>query len=82
MASSVAEINFSCGNLYEKVYALPLRPSEDVMVRLQVAVRTVDADMLRRVRENIVRRIIICLEMDGGRFEHLLLLRGAHGLII
>jgi hypothetical protein len=52
------------------------------MARLQPAATTVDASMLRRVPENAVRPTTVCLEVDGDRFEHLLLLRGAHVLII
>jgi hypothetical protein len=51
-------------------------PSEDCRIedvaRIQVAVTTVDANMLRSGRQNAMRRIAVCLEMDGGRFEHLL----------
>jgi hypothetical protein len=42
------------------------------VARLQATVTTVDANMWRRVLENAVRRTAVCLEMDGGRFEHLL----------
>jgi hypothetical protein len=76
MASSVAGSNFDgfflWGHLKEQVYVDPPRTIEDLVVRLQAAVTTVDANMLRRVRENAVRRTAVCLEMDGGRLEHLL----------
>jgi hypothetical protein len=52
------------------------RNMEDLVVRLQAAV-TIDANMLRRVGENFVRRAAVCLEIDGGRFE----LRDAIGLM-
>jgi hypothetical protein len=35
-------------------------------------VTTVDASILRRVRENAVRLTAVGLEMDEGRSEHLL----------
>jgi hypothetical protein len=60
------------GHLKEQVYGLPPRNTEDLVARLQAAVTTVDANMLRRVRENDVRRTVICLEMDGGSFVHVL----------
>jgi hypothetical protein len=63
---------FLWGHLKEQVYAVPPRTIEDLVQRLQAGVTTVDAHMLRRVRENAVRRTAVCLEMDGGRFEHLL----------
>jgi hypothetical protein len=45
---------------------------EDLVARFQAAVTTVDANMLRRAQENAVRRTAVCLEMEGGRFEHVL----------
>jgi hypothetical protein len=62
---------FLWGNLKEQIYAVPPWTSEDFVARLQAAVTTVDANMLRRVRENAVRRTAVCLIMDGGHFEHL-----------
>jgi hypothetical protein len=44
--------------------------------------RTVPANVLRRVREKAVRPTAVSLEIEAGRFEHLLQLRGAYGLII
>jgi pheromone shutdown protein TraB len=35
-------------------------------------VTTLDANMLRRVREKAVRPTAVCLEMDEGRYEHFL----------
>jgi hypothetical protein len=63
---------FVWGNLKEHVYLVPHRTIEDLVGRLQEAVTMVDANMLRRVRENAVRRTAVCLETDGGRFDHLL----------
>jgi hypothetical protein len=63
---------FLWGHLKEQVYAVPPRTIEDLAAKLQAAMTTVDANMLRRVRENAVRSTAACLEMNGGRFEHLL----------
>jgi hypothetical protein len=49
------------------------------MAGFRAGVTTFDTNMLRRIRENVVRRTAVWLEMDGGRFEHLLQLRTAHG---
>jgi hypothetical protein len=70
------------GNLKEHVYAVPPRTIEDLVARIQAAVATADAETSRRVREKSVRRTAICLQTDGGRFEHLLYLRGTRDLII
>lgn len=40
-----------------------------------------DANVSRFVLENIVRRTAVHHEMDRGRFEHLVVPRGANGLI-
>jgi hypothetical protein len=63
---------FLWGHLKEQVYTVPSRTIENLVARLQAAVTMVDANMLRRVRENAVWPAAVCLEMDGGRFEHLL----------
>jgi hypothetical protein len=63
---------FLWGNLKEQVYAVPPRTIEHLVARIRAAVTTVDANMSRRVRENSVRRMVVCLEMDEDRFEHLL----------
>jgi hypothetical protein len=49
---------------------------------LKHAVTTVDANMLEQVREHVMTRTDVWLEMDGGRFEHVLFLRATHGLTI
>jgi hypothetical protein len=63
---------FLWGHLKEQVYAVSPRTIEDLVEGLQAAMTTVNAKMLRRVRENAMRRTAVCLGMDGGRFEHLL----------
>jgi hypothetical protein len=63
---------FLWGHLKEQVYAVPPRTIEDLVTRIQSALTGVDANMLRRVRENAVRRTAVCLEMDRGLFEHML----------
>jgi hypothetical protein len=64
---------FLWGHLKEYVYAVPPRTVEDLTARLQAAVTTVEANMLRCVRENAARRNAVYFETNGGRFEHLLL---------
>jgi hypothetical protein len=45
-------------------------------------VKTVDANVLRRVRENAVRPTAVSLEINGRFFGNLSQQRGVHGLII
>jgi hypothetical protein len=63
MISSVAGSN---------IWEVPPCIVEDLVILFQAAVTSVDASMLRHVRGNVVRPTAVCLEMDGGRFEHLL----------
>jgi hypothetical protein len=75
MASSIAGSVMGCflrGRLKEHVYAVPARTIEDLMERHQRAVITVDAKMIRHVRENSWRRTAVCIEVDRGRFENVL----------
>jgi hypothetical protein len=58
--------------LKEHVCAVLPRTVDDLMTSLQAVVTAVNANMLRRVRENAVWRATICLHIDGGRLEHLL----------
>jgi hypothetical protein len=64
-------IFFPVGAPEEPSLRSPSQDFEDLVASLQETVTTVDANMLRRVRENAVRRTAVCLEMDRGRFEHL-----------
>lgn len=68
--------------LKEHVCTDPPRTIEDIVAKLQAAVKMVDTSILRCVLENSVWRTTVCLKMDGGRFKHLLQLRGAHSFII
>jgi len=45
---------------------------EEVIARMQMAVRTIDGPLLRRIRENLVRRAETCIETRGAHFENLL----------
>jgi hypothetical protein len=63
---------FLWGHLKEYVHADPPGTYDDLVARLEAAVTAFDVDMLRRVRENVMRRTAVCLEMDEGRSERLL----------
>jgi hypothetical protein len=71
MASSVAGSNshglFLREHLKESGYAVPSWTIEGLVAGFQVAVTTVVANMLRRVRENAVRCTAVCFEKDGSR---------------
>jgi hypothetical protein len=69
-------------HLKENMHAVLPRNIEDLEAGIQDAATAVLVNMLRRVRDNTVRRTAACLEMDEAHFERLLRLRGSHGLII
>jgi hypothetical protein len=69
-------------HLKEHIYTVPPDIVQDLVTRLQAALTKVNGSVLKRVRENAVRRITVCLEMDRGRFENLLKLSGPHGFIM
>jgi hypothetical protein len=68
--------------LLKKVCTVLPRTTAGVVAVPQAAVTTVDSNMTSHVRENAVRCASVCSEMDGSRFENLLLLRGTVGVII
>jgi hypothetical protein len=72
---------FLCRHLKEHIYAVPPRPIENLVVRLQAAVILVD-NIPRHVQENTVRHTAVCLEMDTGHSELLLKIGGTHSLIV
>jgi hypothetical protein len=60
----------------EHVFLVPNRIMEYLLITFESGVITVDANMLRHVRENAVWRTALCREMDrGGAW-------GAHGFTI
>jgi hypothetical protein len=55
MAFSIAEIEFPCEDTCRRnVGELLLRPIEDLLIRIQAVVTTVENSMLRRVRRLVI----------------------------
>jgi hypothetical protein len=63
---------FLWGYLKEKVYAKEPEDAAEVIARLHAAVAMVDAEMLRHVRNETVRRAHACLAANGRLFEQIL----------
>lgn len=63
---------FLWGYLKDQVYHTLPHNRDDLINRIQTAVLRISPQMLRRVRESFVRRVVLCEEHDGGYFEHLL----------
>jgi hypothetical protein len=53
------------------VYTVPSRIIEYLVARLQAAVTRTDVNLLRCIRENVICRTAVSLQMDGGRLDHL-----------
>jgi hypothetical protein len=54
------------------VYNRPIHNEKDLRNRLQEAFGTITPEMVRASKLNLLRRAQLCLEMNGGHFEHLL----------
>lgn len=63
---------FLWGHIKCLVYATPVNDLADLRHRITEAVQTIDAEMLQRVQENIIRRARLCIAVGGGNFEQLL----------
>jgi hypothetical protein len=60
------------GYVTNVVYNRPIHNEEDLRNRLQEAFGTITSEMVRASKLNLLRRAQLCLEMNGGHFEHLL----------
>lgn len=63
---------FLWGHLKNIVYEQQLNTVEDLDVRLQAAYQTLTPAMIQISIGSIVRRAELCIEQQGGYFEHLL----------
>lgn len=63
---------FLWGYLKDQVYQTLPQNRDDLINRIQTAFLQVSPQMLSRVRESFVRRVVLCEEHNGGYFEHLL----------
>jgi hypothetical protein len=72
VAGSIPDGFFPWGHLKDYLYAVPPKTIEVIAARFRPDVTTVDANVLRRVQENAVRRTAVCIRTVGDRFEQLL----------
>jgi len=65
---------FLWGALKNKVYANPVESQEELIRRVQNEVNVIrdDAEMLRKIQFNFIRRIQLCIREIGGHIERLL----------
>ncbi|XP_017885361.1 histone-lysine N-methyltransferase SETMAR-like [Ceratina calcarata] len=65
---------FFWGHFKTLVYSTPVNTLEDLVLRIQFTagiIKNVTGDF-KKVNDNFRKRIQLCLEQDGGHFEHLL----------
>ncbi|XP_067005481.2 uncharacterized protein [Anabrus simplex] len=63
---------FLWNHLKNVVYKKPYKSVDDLLDSIKSSIASVTVDMLRRVRENVVRRARLCIQAGGTHFEHLL----------
>lgn len=62
---------FFWGRIKDLVYATPPVDDDDLLQRIINACQTVDQDMLSRVTNHVEHRARLCVQQEGGHFEHL-----------
>ncbi|KYN28572.1 hypothetical protein ALC57_02013 [Trachymyrmex cornetzi] len=63
---------FVWGYIRDQVYDSLPRNRNDLIQKIQTASEKITPIMLSKVRENLMRRIALCAEENGGHFEHVL----------
>lgn len=65
---------FLWGHLKSSVYAIPVNTIDELRVRITDAFQQVrnNPGIFERVRGSMSRRIVACVEQNGGHIEHLL----------
>lgn len=59
------------GYIKQKVYAEEPTTAENMKERIREACTNINADVLENVRNDFRRRLNICIQVNGGLFEHL-----------
>lgn len=62
---------FLWGCIKEKVYATQPTTIADMQERIREAFRSITPEILRNVRNDFRRRVLVCVQQNGGLFEHL-----------
>jgi hypothetical protein len=63
---------FLWGILKDKVYKNRPRTIQDLRANITTEINNIDRDTLRCVSENTVKRANMCLQEEGGHFQHLM----------
>lgn len=60
------------GYIKDKVFRSRLHTLQELREKILEVCNTINEGMLERIFENMKRRVNICIEAEGGHFEHLL----------
>lgn len=63
---------FLWGHIKSAVYRTPVVDQADLINRIFEAAHSIDAEMLERVQNNVIRRAEACIGQHGQNFEHFL----------
>jgi hypothetical protein len=63
---------FLWGHVKNLVYRVPVNNLDTLRNRIRDAMAMVTTEMLQNVRRNLLKRVRLCIQAGGGRFEHLL----------
>lgn len=65
---------FLWGHTKTLIYEIPIDTEEDLVARIIAAANHIQniPEVFERVRQSMFRRCRLCVEVNGGRFEHLL----------
>jgi hypothetical protein len=63
---------FLWGYLKKRVYKNKPRTIQDLRANITTEINIIDTGMLTRVSENMVKHVQMCLEEEGGHFQHLM----------
>lgn len=61
---------FLWGHVKNVIYREPVNTEEELRNRIQEAFATITPQMITDSKLSLLRRARLCLEMDGGHFEH------------
>jgi hypothetical protein len=61
-----------CGHVKNIVYRSPIATEEQLRGRVQEAFATITPEMITNSKLSFLRLARLCLQMNGGHFEHLL----------
>jgi hypothetical protein len=63
---------FLWGHVKNNVYKSPIKDMNDLKTKIEMEIKSITKETLSNVFSNIVKRMNLCISVDGDHFEHLL----------